>query len=141
MVSLAEALVSENPDRLCFHGGAALFGERLAIFPGRSRAGKSTMIARLAAGGHTVFGDDILPLDEVGDGLALGVAPRLRLRLPAATSWPITPAPRTVATTISRCRKAAWRGAARQPLWGRWCCWTASRQDRRRFTTRRKGWH
>lgn len=86
MVSLAEALVSENPDRLCFHGGAALFGERLAIFPGRSRAGKSTMIARLAAGGHTVFGDDILPLDEMGNGLALGVAPRLRLPLPACAS-------------------------------------------------------
>mgnify|MGYP002621503285 CR=1 FL=1 len=67
MVSLAEALVTENPDRLCFHGGAALFGGRLAIFPGRSRAGKSTMIARLAAGGHTVFGDDILPLDESED--------------------------------------------------------------------------
>ena len=86
MVSLAEALVSENPDRLCFHGGAALFGDRLAIFPGRSHAGKSTMIARLAAGGHTVFGDDILPLDEAGNGLALGVAPRLRLPLPARAS-------------------------------------------------------
>lgn len=86
MVSLAEALVSENPDRLCFHGGAVMFGERLAIFPGRSRAGKSTMIARLAAGGHTVFGDDMLPLDEAGDGYAMGVAPRLRLPLPACSS-------------------------------------------------------
>lgn len=86
MVSLAEALVAENSDRLCFHGGAALFGERLAIFPGRSHAGKSTMIARLAAAGHTVFGDDILPLDEAGNGLALGVAPRLRLPLPACAS-------------------------------------------------------
>lgn len=83
MVSLAEAHVAENPGRLCLHGGAALFAGRLAIFPGRSRAGKSTMIARLAAGGHTVFGDDILPLDDAGDGLALGVAPRLRLPLPA----------------------------------------------------------
>lgn len=86
MVSLAEALVAENPDRLCFHGGAVLFGGRLVIFPGRSHAGKSTLIARLAAGGHTVFGDDILPLDEVGDGLAMGVAPRLRLPLPAGAS-------------------------------------------------------
>lgn len=86
MVGLAEALVEENPHRLCFHGGAALFGERLVIFPGRSRAGKSTMIARLAAGGHTVFGDDILPLDEKGDGVAMGVAPRLRLPLPASAS-------------------------------------------------------
>lgn len=86
MVSLAEALVAENPDRLCFHGGAARFGGRLVIFPGRSRAGKSTMIARLAAGGHTVFGDDILPLDERGEGMALGVAPRLRLPLPAGAS-------------------------------------------------------
>lgn len=86
MVSLAEALVTENPERLCFHGGAAVFGGRLVIFPGRSRAGKSTMIARLAAGGHTVFGDDILPLDAAGEGLALGVAPRLRLPLPACAS-------------------------------------------------------
>lgn len=86
MVSLAEALVTENPDRLCFHGGAVLFGERLVIFPSRSRAGKSTMIARLAAAGRTVFGDDILPLDEAGNGLALGVALRLRLPLPACAS-------------------------------------------------------
>lgn len=86
MVGLAEALVAENPDRLCFHGGAALFGGRLVVFPGRSRAGKSTMIARLAAGGHTVFGDDILPLDAAGEGMALGVAPRLRLPLPAGAS-------------------------------------------------------
>lgn len=85
-VSLAEALVAENPNRLCFHGGAALFGERLVIFPGRSRAGKSTLIARLAASGHRIFGDDILPLDEKGDGVALGVAPRLRLPLPESAS-------------------------------------------------------
>lgn len=86
MVSLAETLVTENPGRLCFHGGAALFSGRLVVFPGRSHAGKSTMIARLASGGHTVFGDDILPLDEAGDGVALGVAPRLRLPLPARAS-------------------------------------------------------
>lgn len=87
MVSLAEAHVAENPDRLCFHGGAALFGGRLVLFPGRTRAGKSTMIARLAAGGHTVFGDDILPIDDAGgSGVALGVAPRLRLPLPVCAS-------------------------------------------------------
>lgn len=86
MVSLAETLVAENPYRLCLHGGAALFGKRLVIFPGRSRAGKSTLIARLAAGGHRIFGDDILPLDERGDGVALGVAPRLRLPLPEGVS-------------------------------------------------------
>ncbi|MEO3387312.1 PqqD family protein [Mesorhizobium sp. CAU 1741] len=86
VVSLAEALVIENPQRLCFHGGAVRFGDRLVVMPARARAGKSTMIARLAAAGHTVFGDDILPLDEKGNGVALGVAPRLRLPLPACAS-------------------------------------------------------
>ncbi len=86
MVSLAEAYVAENSDRLCFHSGAALFAGRLVVFPGRSRTGKSTLIARLAAGGHTIFGDDILPLNDTEEGYALGVAPRLRLPLPASAS-------------------------------------------------------
>lgn len=86
MVSLAEAFVIENPSRLCFHGGAALLAGRLVVFPGRSHTGKSTLIARLAAGGHRIFCDDILPLDDAGDGVAMGVAPRLRLPLPARAS-------------------------------------------------------
>lgn len=86
MVSLAEALVTENPDRLCLHAGAVRFAGRLVVFPNRSHAGKSTLIARLAAAGYTVFGDDIVPIDEAGNGVALGVAPRLRLPLPAASS-------------------------------------------------------
>lgn len=86
MVSLAGALVAENPDRLCFHGGAVLFAGRLIVFPGRSHAGKSTLIARLAAGGQTIFGDDIVPVDDRAQGVALGVAPRLRLPLPASAS-------------------------------------------------------
>lgn len=86
MVSLAGALVTENPHRLCLHGAAALFAGRLLVFPGHSHAGKSTLTARLAADGHTIFGDDIVPLDERGDGVALGVAPRLRLPLPASAT-------------------------------------------------------
>lgn len=85
MVSLAEAFVIENPSRLCLHGGAALLADRLVVFPGRSHTGKSTLIARLAAGGHGIFCDDILPLDGA-DGVAMGAAPRLRLPLPARVS-------------------------------------------------------
>ena len=83
MVALAGVWVDERPDQLCFHSGAALFDGRLIVFPNRYRAGKSTLIARLAAMGLTIFGDDILPVSaDDNAGVALGLAPRLRIPLP-----------------------------------------------------------
>jgi hypothetical protein len=64
-----------------------VIGGRLVVFPSGSRAGKSTLVARLAAAGCLVYGDDVLPLDETDElGLALGLAPRPRIPLPANAS-------------------------------------------------------
>jgi len=84
MVDFASAYIDDNPVRFCFHCGAALFAGRLVMFPSRSHAGKSTLIGRLAASGHVIFCDDILPVSEDGRAVALGIAPRLRLPLPPA---------------------------------------------------------
>jgi len=87
VAALATALVEERPDRLCFHCGAALFDGRLVVFPNRYRAGKSTLIVKLAAMGQTIFGDDILPVSaDDSAGIAPGLAPRLRIPLPPAAS-------------------------------------------------------
>jgi hypothetical protein len=77
----------ENPDLFCLHSAAVEFAAGLVVFPGVQRAGKSTLSAALARAGHTVFCDDVLPI-EAGShaGLALGLLPRLRLPLPANVS-------------------------------------------------------
>jgi hypothetical protein len=50
------------------------------LFAGTHRAGKSTLVARLALdAGAEVFCDDVLPIDAKGQAIALGMAPRLRL--------------------------------------------------------------
>lgn len=83
LVDIAEAMMDEAPDRLFLHGGAVDFNGGLVIFPSRTHAGKSTLVTRLAAGGHRIFGDDILPLTaDDRSGIALGIPPRVRLPLP-----------------------------------------------------------
>ena len=87
IVDLVKGYSDEHPSRLCLHCGSVAFSDRLVIFPSEYRAGKSTLVARLAAGGHQVFGDDVLPLsDDDERGLALGLAPRLRLPIPKKVS-------------------------------------------------------
>ena len=51
---------------------------------GNNRAGKSTLTVRLMAEGLVSHGDDMLGLEPEGTMIALGIAPRLRLPLPAA---------------------------------------------------------
>ncbi len=85
VVDLVEAMADTRPDMLCLHAGAVRLGDGLVVFPSRRRAGKSTLIARLASRGVEVFADDVLPLVARDDGIvahAFGVASRLRLPLP-----------------------------------------------------------
>lgn len=80
---LATAHADERPRQLSLHCAAVVAAGRLVVMPSRSHAGKSTLTARLAANGHTVFGDDMLLVDPTDrNGIAAGVAPRLRLPLP-----------------------------------------------------------
>lgn len=80
-----------SPDLLCLHAAAVAFGDRLVVFPNARRAGKSTLSIMLAKHGLPLFTDDFLPVEITGEdgrlnGIANGVAPRLRLPLPAEFS-------------------------------------------------------
>jgi len=83
ILDLIAAYVAERPSLFCLHCAAAEFAGRLVVFPSSYRAGKSTMAARLAAAGIPLHTDDVLAVTSSGDqGVALGIAPRLRLPLP-----------------------------------------------------------
>lgn len=87
VADLSQAYADAAQDGLALHCGAFLIRDRLVALTGPHRAGKSTLIARLTAEpGLTVFCDDVLPVTPGGEGLALGVAPRLRLPVPATAS-------------------------------------------------------
>ncbi len=83
LVDLGYAFAGASPGRLCLHAGAAELGGRLVVFPSASKAGKSILIAALAAAGVRIFADDLLPIEGTPvRGVALGIVPRLRLPLP-----------------------------------------------------------
>ncbi|WP_119303683.1 PqqD family protein [Dongia deserti] len=83
IADLVEIYVADEPSLLCLHSGAAAFPDGLVMFPNQFRAGKSTLLARLAASSVPVFADDVLPICRSSrQGVALGIAPRLRLPLP-----------------------------------------------------------
>ncbi|MCD6438578.1 MAG: PqqD family peptide modification chaperone [Halomonas sp.] len=82
IADLAGAYLRHHPEHIGLHCGAVEVNQQLVIFPDSHRAGKSTLTAAFAAAGYRVFGDDVLALTSCGEGIALGVAPRLRLPLP-----------------------------------------------------------
>lgn len=82
---LASALPAERGDLICLHAAGVEIGGRMVIFPNIRKAGKSTLSAALAMAGYRVFSDDVIPVafgqDGQAFGLAMGMAPRLRLPL------------------------------------------------------------
>ncbi len=87
LADLAEARAEANPGVALLHAGAVEKGGQVTAFVGRSRAGKSTLVARLGAEPDLrIYCDDMLPVEQDGRALALGIAPRIRLPLPAAAS-------------------------------------------------------
>lgn len=81
---LIDWFLDVHPGHLCMHCAAAEFESGLVVFPSPTKAGKSTLTLQLAAAGHRIFCDDVLPLEPRFDhGFALGIAPRIRLPLPA----------------------------------------------------------
>lgn len=84
IADLAGAYLRHHPEHIGLHCGAVEVNQQLFIFPNSHRAGKSTLTAAFAAAGYRVFGDDVLAITRCGEGIALGVAPRLRLPLPEA---------------------------------------------------------
>lgn len=80
---LVRRYLAENPSLTCLHVGAVEFAGGLVLFSGTYRTGKSTLAVALAAAGMRLFCDDVLLLDhETNHGVAMGLAPRLRLPLP-----------------------------------------------------------
>lgn len=87
LADILEAHVEESESQLTLHCGAVAFGKKLVVLTGPRRAGKSTLVSRLCAEPDVqVFCDDVLPINLQGEGVALGIAPRLRLPLPAQAS-------------------------------------------------------
>ena len=87
VVHLIHGFIATNPSILCLHSAAALMGGRLVVFPNVYRGGKSLLSGHLAAAGVQIFSDDVVPVRGRGyRGMALGIAPRLRLPLPETVS-------------------------------------------------------
>lgn len=81
--ALFDWYLARRPGHLCLHAGAVRIGGALVVFPSVGKAGKSTLVTELAARGHQVLCDDVLPIEpRRGSGVALGIAPRLRRPLP-----------------------------------------------------------
>src|SRR5690606_30526187 len=79
---MSDWVLLRHASPLCLHAAAAVMGG-LAWLPAVGKAGKSTRCAELAARGHLLYCDDVLPIDpSTGLGLAMGIAPLLRLPLP-----------------------------------------------------------
>lgn len=73
---------NQDQDLLGLHCASVEIDGRLVLFPEAHRAGKSTLSVAFAAAGFRLFGDDVLGLTPAGEGVSLGIAPRLRLPLP-----------------------------------------------------------
>ena len=91
VAEMAWERLRSDPELLCLHAAAAEFAGRLVVFPNARRAGKSTLAAALAELGHRLYTDDFLPIRvdthaQAFLGIANGVAPRIRLPLPAGFS-------------------------------------------------------
>lgn len=87
LADLAQDFFDSRPGMVALHCGAVRFGAGLVALTGPKRAGKSTLVARLTAEPDLqVFCDDVLPVLPDGRGVALGIAPRLRLPLPDRAS-------------------------------------------------------
>ncbi len=100
LADLVMAYVAANDRLLCLHAGAVAIGPEtigrpapLFVFPAETQAGKSTLTAALAASGGRLYSDDVLPVDlttqTAASAVAIGLAPRPRLPLPAALPGPL----------------------------------------------------
>ncbi len=77
--------LDDNPNLISLHCASAKIGKGVIVFPARGRAGKSTLMAALAARGMRLFGDDVMLINR-GRAMAYGFAPRLRVPLPKSMS-------------------------------------------------------
>ncbi|MCR2745272.1 PqqD family protein [Limnobacter parvus] len=87
LADILETHISNSANPIALHAGAFVMGGKLIAVSGPRRAGKSTLISRLCAEPDVqIYCDDVLPVNPSGHGIALGLAPRLRLPLPKLAS-------------------------------------------------------
>lgn len=83
VVELIDGYAAASGTLGLLHAGSAVFAGRVVLFPAGTRAGKSTLMTRLACAGHRVLSDDLIPLDmSSGEAVTTGALPRPRLPLP-----------------------------------------------------------
>lgn len=87
---LIRCWMQENEPILAVSAAAARIGDGLLVFIGGPQSGKSTLVTCLSVCGHAAFADAVLPISPTtNEGIALGLAPRLRLPLPDSVSGPL----------------------------------------------------
>jgi hypothetical protein len=79
-------LAERARDRVFVHAGVVGWQDRAVLIPGRSMAGKSTLVAALLAAGATYYSDEFAVLD--GKGQVYPYPRRLSLRTPRGTERP-----------------------------------------------------
>jgi len=71
-----------NPRHFCIHMAAVEFAGRAVLFPAVQKTGKSTLALHCASRGRALLGDDVVAIDpDIGEAVALGLMPRMRLPL------------------------------------------------------------
>jgi hypothetical protein len=84
VVEAVDLLVHSGAGLGALHAGAVEFAGKLVLLPAQRRAGKSTLVAALAARGERIVADDLVLFDtKTAEAVATGCLPRLRLPLPA----------------------------------------------------------
>lgn len=87
LADLAQDYFETRAGCLSLHCAAFRLKDRLIAVTGPARAGKSTLAARMTQEADIeLFCDDVLPITRDNLAIALGIAPRLRLPLPASAS-------------------------------------------------------
>ncbi|UCH73910.1 MAG: PqqD family protein [Rhodospirillales bacterium] len=87
---LIRCWIEENAPALGIAAAAARFGDGLAVIIGGPKSGKSLLTASLSVLGHTVFADSVVPIAvSTRECIGLGMAPRLKLPLPASYTGPL----------------------------------------------------
>ena len=93
VAALAVGLTENSARLLNLHAAAVEFKDHVILMPATRRAGKSSLTVAMAARGGQVLSDDFLPMDVNSCGTVLirasGVAPRLRLPIPAEWKAPL----------------------------------------------------
>ncbi len=78
-----DAYLESRANILGLHAAAVRMADGLVVFPSSHRSGKSLLAMNLVRRGADLYSDDVLLLPAfTGQGMATGIAPRLRLPLP-----------------------------------------------------------